>query len=155
MMFSAVCTTALQVGHRCAPAPVSTAVSRSSPVFMASKYTDASGQEIKSALSAYMHFCQERRAPLTATLKASMGASFANTMVMKELGAEWKVLDATSKERFAGVATSDKVRSSVPVPARPRPNAHETHRSSSLHCDPPRGRRASTRRWPPTRRTLR
>lgn len=48
---------------------------------MASKYTDASGQEIKAALSAYMHYCQERRAPLTASLKASMGASFANTMV--------------------------------------------------------------------------
>ena len=81
MMFSAVCTTALQVGHRCAPAPISTAVSRSAAVLMASKYTDASGQEIKAALSAYMHYCQERRAPLTASLKASMGASFANTMV--------------------------------------------------------------------------
>ena len=83
MMFSAVCTTALQVGHRCAPAPISTAVSRSAAVLMASKYTDASGQEIKAALSAYMHYCQERRAPLTASLKASMGASFANTMVYR------------------------------------------------------------------------
>lgn len=83
MMFSAVCTTAIQVGHRCAPAPISTAVSRrSAAVLMASKYTDASGQEIKAALSAYMHYCQERRAPLTASLKASMGASFANTMVL-------------------------------------------------------------------------
>ena len=83
MMFSAVCTTALQVGHRCAPASISTAVSRSAAVLMASKYTDASGQEIKAALSAYMHYCQERRAPLTASLKASMGASFANTMVYR------------------------------------------------------------------------
>jgi len=118
-MFAAVCTTALQVGHRCAPVAVSMAVSRSSPVSMASRYTDASGQEIKTALSAYMHFCQERRAPLTATLKASQGASFKNTMVMKELGAEWKVLDSANKERFSEKASSDKARFDAAVASNP------------------------------------
>ena len=148
MMFSVVCTTALQVGHRCAPAPISMAVSRSAAVLMASKYTDASGQEIKAALSAYMHYCQERRAPLTASLKASMGTSFANTMVllathhpppttlsrrpptplrraalitqvMKELGAEWKRLDAATKARYEDVATADKARFDVAFASNP------------------------------------
>ena len=75
---------------------------------MASRYTDASGQEIKPSLSAYMHFCQERRAPLTATLMASFGASFKSIMVMKELGAEWKVLDSANKERLSEKAWVDE-----------------------------------------------
>eukprot|EP00320_Phaeocystis_rex_P019627 CAMPEP_0119062442 /NCGR_PEP_ID=MMETSP1178-20130426/6021_1 /TAXON_ID=33656 /ORGANISM="unid sp, Strain CCMP2000" /LENGTH=170 /DNA_ID=CAMNT_0007043723 /DNA_START=201 /DNA_END=713 /DNA_ORIENTATION=- len=90
---------------------------------MATLYTDANGQEIKKALSAYMHFCQERRAPLTATLKASLGASFANTMVMKELGAEWKALDSASKERFSQKAASDKERYDKAVASNPENNS--------------------------------
>jgi hypothetical protein len=88
-------------------------------IVMAAKMTDASGAEIKSALSAYMHFCNERRAGLTAELKASMGNSFKNTAVMSGLGAEWKQLGETQKERFAEMAVQDKARFDAAVASNP------------------------------------
>merc|ERR1712166_914027 len=44
------------------------------------------------ALSAYMHFCSERRPGLTAALKTKLGAEFQNKLVMVNLGSEWREL---------------------------------------------------------------
>ena len=55
-------------------------------------------------LSAYIHFCNERRESVTASLKASMGADFKYSAVMSALGAEWKTVDAASKSRFEEMA---------------------------------------------------
>lgn len=55
-------------------------------------------------LSAYMHFCAERRPSITVELKASMGASFKNPAVMTALGAEWKALGEAEKARFQAIA---------------------------------------------------
>ena len=55
-------------------------------------------------LSAYMHFCGERRVSLTAELKVSMGADYKNTAVMSALGAEWKKLGESDKARFEAMA---------------------------------------------------
>merc|ERR1711957_1119653 len=44
---------------------------------------------------------------------------FKNTMVMKELGAEWKVLDSANKERFSEKASSDKARFDAAVASNP------------------------------------
>lgn len=55
-------------------------------------------------LSAYMHFCKERRAAVTSELKASMGQEFKQPEVLKALGAEWKTLDPNSKARFTELA---------------------------------------------------
>ena len=55
-------------------------------------------------MSAYMHFCKERRPALTTELKASMGSTFKNTAVMVALGAEWKKIDASSKAKFQALA---------------------------------------------------
>ena len=165
-MLAVGATSGLQLSQRCA----STAASRAVAVTMMAgeRYIDSSGQEIKPALSAYMHFCQERRSSLTAELKQSQGASFANTMVMKQLGAEWKVLDASSKDKFAQTAASDKVshaarRADQQMPAgsptprghplsstRPRPLSSCTQQTPA---PPARRRRDSTRRSRPTRRT--
>ena len=66
----------LQLSPRCPTlAPLRAAPS----VNMAVRFTDASGAEIKPAVSSYMHFCAERRASLREELKASMGAAFTNT----------------------------------------------------------------------------
>ena len=97
---------------------LSTRLGSAPAVSMAVKYTDSSGADIKSAMSAYMHFCKERRVGLTAELKAKMGASFTNTEVMKSLGAEWKLL-AGEQERFKGIATEDKARYDTAVASNP------------------------------------
>jgi len=55
-------------------------------------------------LSAYMHFCAERRPAVTAQLKQSMGADFKNPAVMVQLGAEWKALGDADKARFQQLA---------------------------------------------------
>lgn len=55
-------------------------------------------------LSAYLHFCAERRPSMTEELKASMGAAFKYPAVMSALGAEWKTLDATRKVKFEELA---------------------------------------------------
>jgi len=55
-------------------------------------------------LSAYMHFCAERRPSLTAELKASMGSEYKNTAVMTALGAAWKELGEADKARFQELA---------------------------------------------------
>ena len=47
-----------------------------------------------------MHLCAERRTALTAELKGSMGASFANTAVMKKL-------DAATVARFKATAEQE------------------------------------------------
>lgn len=54
--------------------------------------------------SAYMLFCKERRPSLTTELKASMGSTFKNTAVMVALGAEWKMIDTSSKAKFQALA---------------------------------------------------
>ena len=46
------------------------------------KYTDAAGNPIKAALSAYMHFCNDERATVTAEQKRLAGDSFKQTLVM-------------------------------------------------------------------------
>lgn len=106
-------------------------------VSCAQKMTDANGQEIKAALSAYMHFCQERRAGLTAELKASMGASFKNTAVMSGLGAEWKQLNAMAKARFEQVAAQDKARYEAAVASNPE-NAAVKRKSSKRKSTGPK-----------------
>ena len=58
----------------------------------------------KRPLSAYMHFCAERRPSITAELKASMGATFKQPAVMSALGAEWKLLGEADKARFQALA---------------------------------------------------
>lgn len=88
-------------------------------VSCAEKMTDSHGAEIKAALSAYMHFCQERRATLTSELKASMGGSYKNTAVMSALGAEWKRLEEQDTARFAAVAAQDKARYDAAVASNP------------------------------------
>jgi len=55
-------------------------------------------------LSAYMHFCKERRPAVTSELKASMGPEFKQPEVLRALGAEWKTLDPNSKARFEELA---------------------------------------------------
>lgn len=55
-------------------------------------------------LSAYMHFCAERRSSVTAALKESMGSEFKNTAVMSALGAAWKEVDEAEKARFQQLA---------------------------------------------------
>jgi len=62
--------------------------------------TKRKGRKGPTKLSAYLHFCAERRPSITAELKASMGTAFKNPAVLKALGAEWKCLDESSKARF-------------------------------------------------------
>ena len=85
----------------------------------AAKLLDSNGAEIKSALSAYMHFCAERRAGLSAELKASKGAEFKQTLVMSALGAEWKALGDYGQSRFKETAAQDKVRYDAAVASNP------------------------------------
>lgn len=83
------------------------------------RLVDADGNEIKGAMSAYMHFCGERRAPLTSELKAQHGAAFKQPLVMSALGAEWKVLGAAEKQRFEAAAAQDKARYEAAVASNP------------------------------------
>lgn len=62
----------------------------------------------KRPLSAYMHFCQDRRPAVTASLQAEKGDAFKYTMVMSELGAQWKALDAGDKSKFEDMAAAAK-----------------------------------------------
>ena len=55
-------------------------------------------------LSAYLHFCAEKRPAKTALLKESMGTAFKSSAVVSALGADWKVLDEASKARFKQMA---------------------------------------------------
>ena len=55
-------------------------------------------------LSAYLHFCAEKRPAKTALLKESMGTAFKSSAVVSALGADWKVLDEASKIRFKQMA---------------------------------------------------
>ena len=61
------------------------------------KYTDANGNPIKAALSAYMHFCNDERATVTAEQKRLAGDSFKQTLVMTKLGALWRELPEARK----------------------------------------------------------
>ena len=70
------------------------------------KYTDANGNPIKAALSAYMHFCAERRPSLTEELKAQLGAEFKYTLVMTKLGEEWRGVG--DKSKYEAMAAADK-----------------------------------------------
>merc|ERR1719174_2997413 len=60
------------------------------------------------ALSAYMHFCAERRPGLTAALKTKLGAEFQNKLVMVNLGSEWRELSDAGKAKFVAMAEAQK-----------------------------------------------
>ena len=60
------------------------------------------------ALSAYMHFCAERRPGLTAALKTKLGAEFQNKLVMVNLGSEWRELSEAGKAKFVAMAEAQK-----------------------------------------------
>jgi len=60
------------------------------------------------ALSAYMHFCGERRASLTAELKAQLGGDFQNKKVMVVLGEEWRALGDTAKAKYVAMSEAQK-----------------------------------------------
>jgi HMG (high mobility group) box len=77
---------------------------------MMAKPIDAKGNEIKPAMSSYMHFCQERRPMVTQQLKAKLGAEFKQVAVMSQLGTEWKALPDATKAKFTSMAKSDKTR---------------------------------------------
>ena len=85
-------------------APALRATARS--VALKAKYTDANGNPIKAALSAYMHFCAERRPSLTEELKAQLGAEFKYTLVMTKLGGEWRGVG--DKSKYEAMAAADK-----------------------------------------------
>ena len=55
-------------------------------------------------LSAYMHFCADRRPAVTAALKESMGSEFKVPAVMTALGAAWKALSDAEKAPFQEMA---------------------------------------------------
>ena len=60
------------------------------------------------ALSAYMHFCNERRPGLTTVLKAQFGAEFKNKLVMVNLGSEWRELSDDGKAKFVKMNEAQK-----------------------------------------------
>jgi hypothetical protein len=74
------------------------------------KYTDAAGNPIKAALSAYMHFCNDERATVTAEQKRLAGDSFKQTLVMTKLGALWRELPEAQKATYNQKAKEDKAR---------------------------------------------
>lgn len=112
----------LQLAPRCAPT-FQAALPERVTIQMAAKFTDADGNEIKAALSAYMHFCAERRSSLAAELKAKLGSEFANTLVMKQLGVEWKLLEPYQKDKFEQAAVADKARFAAAVASNPANDA--------------------------------
>jgi len=65
---------------------------------LSAKYTDANGNPIKAALSAYMHFCNDERATVTAEQKRLAGDSFKQTLVMTKLGALWRELPPAAQQ---------------------------------------------------------
>lgn len=71
------------------------------------KRKDSSSGKPK-ALSAYMHFCGERRASLTAELKAQLGGDFQNKKVMVVLGEEWRALGDTAKAKYVAMSEAQK-----------------------------------------------
>ena len=99
--------------------------------------TDAQGNEIKGAMSSYMHFCQSRRPALTVELKAQHGEAFKQALVMSGLGAEWKVLGDADKAKFAELAAADKVRYETAVASNPaNANAPKRKRKSPAKSGP-------------------
>ena len=74
------------------------------------KYVDANGEPIKAALSAYMHFCGDERATVTASVKAAEGAAFKQTKVMTKLGELWRALDSATVDSYKARAAADKER---------------------------------------------
>ena len=62
----------------------------------------------KRPLSAYMHFCAERRPSLTEELKAQLGADFKYTKVVSGLGDEWRNLGDDGKAKFNEMAAKEK-----------------------------------------------
>ena len=92
---------------RAAPSP---ARARVACMAKAQKPVDANGVEIKAAVSAYMHFCAERRPALTAELKAAKGDDFKMPAVMSALGAEWKALGDAKQSSYKAKAAEDKRR---------------------------------------------
>ena len=77
---------------------------------LSAKYTDANGNPIKAALSAYMHFCNDERATVTAEQKRLAGDSFKQTLVMTKLGALWRELPEAQKATYNQKAKEDKAR---------------------------------------------
>ena len=64
----------------------------------------------KRPLSAYMHFCAERRPSLTEELKAQLGADFKYTLVMTKLGEEWRELSDGAKVKYQDMAAAEKAK---------------------------------------------
>ena len=89
--------------------------------------TDASGNPIKAALSAYMHFCNDERATVTAEQKRLAGDSFKQTLVMTKLGALWRELPDAQKATYnqkarRGVDINQWVTLSTSTPSSRRRN---------------------------------
>jgi hypothetical protein len=106
-------------------APALRATARS--VALKAKYTDANGNPIKAALSAYMHFCNDERATVTAQQKRLAGDSFKQTLVMTKLGALWRELPEAQKATYnqkarRGVDINQWVRLSTSTPSSRRRN---------------------------------
>ena len=106
-------------------APALRATARS--VALKAKYTDANGNPIKAALSAYMHFCNDERATVTAEQKRLAGDSFKQTLVMTKLGALWRELPEAQKATYnqkarRGVDINQWVRLSTSTPSSRRRN---------------------------------
>ena len=116
-------------------------LSRTTVPSLAARYTDSSGAEIKGALSAYMQFCGERRASLTAELKAQHGEAYKNTMPMKQLGAEWKTLPDGDVARFKQLEADDRMRFAAAVASNP---ANADVKRSRKKTTTPRAPRAPT-----------
>ena len=97
-------TSAFQAWPSLAPA----AVRRSTA--LSAKFFDANGEPIKAALSAYMHFCGDERAAVTASVKAEMGSAFKQTQVMTRLGELWRSLPDAKVDEYKARAVTDKAR---------------------------------------------
>jgi hypothetical protein len=69
------------------------------------KKASAGGPKAKSS---YMHFCGERRASLTAELKARLGGSFENKMIMVALGEEWRAMNDGAKAKYVAMSEAEK-----------------------------------------------
>mmetsp|Transcript_21215 Transcript_21215/g.65240 ORF Transcript_21215/g.65240 Transcript_21215/m.65240 type:complete len:195 (+) Transcript_21215:46-630(+) len=62
----------------------------------------------KRPLSAYMHFCNDRRPAVAERMQAELGATFKYTLVMSKLGEEWRALDAGAKSKYEDMAAAAK-----------------------------------------------
>lgn len=113
------------------------------------KYFDASGDPIKPALSAYMHFCGDERSRVTERLRAEMGTDFKATAVMVKLGELWRGAHTPSRRRGHVSTIHRLTQGSTRAPSRDtnqRPTrTRSASMSRSLPRDIPRKRRKRAR----------